>query len=120
MRAVICHKLDRAIGYVYQVGQHFDRTQDDVESRTLALRILALAKTDATSLDRACQVAYGCNYDRFTTIRNYERRQLWLATIPDYDASLGLGLRDLGHPASSRMDPGRACFEDENDAPAGW
>ena len=88
MRAPTRAILDDAIAYIYAVGVRLDQDRQAVESRTLALRILSLAKQGTPDLNYASFLAFGCNHERYLT-RTAERNRMlqdeFNRLIPDFD-----------------------------------
>jgi hypothetical protein len=93
MRAKAKQTLEGAIQYTYRVGVRLDHDRADREARTLALRIMSLAKEGfAPNLDAASIMAFGLCHTQYLK-RTAERIQLMNAElarcialcIPDYD-----------------------------------
>lgn len=88
VRARARQSLDGAIDYTYRVGVSLDKTRAAVEARTLALRLLGLAKRGEANLDLATMLCFGLYHKEYLR-RTAEREQFMnaelLRCIPDYD-----------------------------------
>jgi hypothetical protein len=80
--------LNSAIEYTWRVGVALDGNRAAVEARTLALRLLGLAKRGEANLDLATLLSFGLyhkEYLRRTAEREQMMRAEFLALLPDYD-----------------------------------
>jgi hypothetical protein len=88
VRARARQRLDGAIEYTYHVGLQLDHDRAAVEARTLALRLLGMAKRGEANLDAACILSFGLCHSQYLK-RTAERVQFLNneleRCIPDYD-----------------------------------
>jgi hypothetical protein len=91
MQAKARQTLNSAIDYTYRVGVRLDKDRAAVEARTLALRLLSLAKEGYANLDAASIMSFGLCHSKYLR-RTAERIQFMndqlarcvALCIPDY------------------------------------